>query len=131
LTRVFVHTATEFLEMGKFLILGACAVGLFNIFPPYDVLYLMMDSPHLAIAGMMALAILLSVCSEADSFVAASFSQFPPVSQLAFVVIGPMVDLKLMLMYSAVFHRRVALLLVVVPTLLTYLLCSLLAVLMG
>ncbi len=130
LTRVFMHTASEFLEMGKYLLLGACAVGLFNVLPPYDFLYLLMDSTHLAIAGMMVLAILLSVCSEADAFVAASFTSFPRVSQLSFVVIGPMVDLKLILMYGAVFHRRVALLLVVAPTLLTYLLCNALATVM-
>jgi len=117
---MFLHTASEFLEVGKFLLLGACAVGLFNILPPYDFLYLLMDRTPLAIAGMMILAVLLSVCSEADAFVAASFLSFPPASQLAFIVIGPMVDLKLILMYGVVFHRKVALLLVVVLTFLTY-----------
>ncbi len=128
---VFLHTASEFLEMGKYLFLGACAVGLFNILPPYDFLYLLVDRARLAIAGMMLLAILLSVCSEADAFVAASFLSFPPASQLAFIAIGPMVDLKLILMFRAVFHRRVAVVLVGVPTLLTYLLCNLYAMLAG
>jgi uncharacterized protein len=130
LTGIFVHTASELLEMGKYLLLGACAVGFFNILPPHDFLYALMDSTQLAIAGMMILAILLSVCSEADAFVAASFSSFPPVAQLSFVVIGPMVDLKLLIMYGAVFHRRVALLLLTLPTLLTYVLSSLLATVM-
>lgn len=130
LTGVLIHTASEFLDMGKYLLLGACAVGLFNVLPPYEFLYMLMGSTQLAIVGMMILAVLLSVCSEADAFVAASFSSFPTVAQLSFVAIGPMVDLKLIIMYGAVFHRRVALLLVVVPTLLIYLLSSLLAMVM-
>jgi len=57
---------------------------------------------------MMILAFLLSLCSEADAFVAASFrSTLMPVSaQLAFMVLGPMLDIKLLLMYVRVFHKR-------------------------
>ena len=49
---------------------------------------------------MMGLAILLCICSEADAFVAASFTNMPAASKLAFLVLGPMLDLKLYLMYS-------------------------------
>jgi hypothetical protein len=54
---------------------------------------------------MMALAAALSLCSESDAFVAASFVQFGPASQLAFLVFGPMVDLKLIALYSGTFKR--------------------------
>ncbi len=64
----------------------------------------------------MLLAILLSICSEADAFVAASFVSFPTTAKVAFMAIGPMVDLKLIPMFFAVFHKRVAIALVVVPT---------------
>jgi uncharacterized membrane protein YraQ (UPF0718 family) len=57
---------------------------------------------------MMALAAALSLCSESDAFVAASFVQFGPASQLAFLVFGPMVDLKLLPLYSAAFSRGTA-----------------------
>jgi hypothetical protein len=120
LGKVLVHTASEFLDMGRYLILGALAVGLFNVFLPQDLLLLFQDSIFLAIGGMMLLAVLLSVCSEADAFVAASFSSFPKVAQLSFITVGPMVDLKLIVMYGAVFHGRVALLLAIVPIILTY-----------
>ncbi len=69
---------------------------------------------------MMLLSILLSICSEADAFVAASFVSFPAGAQLSFLALGPMVDLKLMGMYFSAFDKRVALCLIVVPPMLIY-----------
>jgi uncharacterized membrane protein YraQ (UPF0718 family) len=54
----------------------------------------------------MGLAILLCICSEADAFVAASFRMLPPSAKLAFLVLGPMLDLKLYMMYTRVFRPR-------------------------
>ena len=54
---------------------------------------------------MMALAFLLSLCSESDAFVAASFVQFGPAAQLAFLVFGPMVDMKLGALYVGTYSR--------------------------
>jgi uncharacterized membrane protein YraQ (UPF0718 family) len=55
---------------------------------------------------MMVLAVILSICSEADAFVAASFQSSLPLSaQMAFMVLGPMLDLKLILMYLGVFRK--------------------------
>ena len=55
---------------------------------------------------MMGLAILLCICSEADAFVGASFHSLPPAAKLAFLVLGPMLDLKLYMMYTRVFRPR-------------------------
>jgi hypothetical protein len=122
LIEVLAHTAAEFLEMGKYLVLGALAVGFFKVLLSQDLLLPFEDNVFLAIGAMMLLAVLLSICSEADAFVAASFSSFPKVAQLSFMTLGPMVDLKLIVMYSAVFHKRLALALMVVPTVLVYVL---------
>lgn len=54
----------------------------------------------------MAIAFVSSLCSEADAFVAVSFSQFPLGSQLAFLVFGPVLDFKLVFLYGATFRRR-------------------------
>ncbi|HYU93614.1 MAG TPA: permease, partial [Actinomycetota bacterium] len=51
------------------------------------------------------LATVLSLCSESDAFVAASFVQFGPGAQLAFLVSGPMIDLKLGALYAGTFRR--------------------------
>jgi uncharacterized protein len=66
-----------------------------------------MGNPFVAIPVTMALAILFCLCSEADAFVAAAFPlEFPPASKLAFLVLGPMFDLKLLMMYTRVFRPR-------------------------
>lgn len=56
---------------------------------------------------MMGLAFVLSLCSEADAFIASSFSStFATGSIVAFLVFGPMVDIKNMLMMLGVFKKR-------------------------
>ena len=124
--RVFLHTASEFMDMGKFLVLAGIIVGLLKGFLPQDALLLFQDNMFLAVGAMMLLAILLSVCSEADAFVAAAFSTFPAVARLAFVAIGPMVDIKLVFMYGSVFKLPVVLAFIIVPTVVVYALSALL-----
>jgi uncharacterized membrane protein YraQ (UPF0718 family) len=59
---------------------------------------------------MMAMAVILNLCSEADAFIAASFrGLMPDAAQMAFMVLGPMLDMKLILMYGSVFRKRVIL----------------------
>jgi hypothetical protein len=62
--------------------------------------------PMLAVPAMMLLAVLMCLCSEADAFVAASFTTLHPSAKVAFLVLGPMFDLKLLLMFTRVFRRR-------------------------
>lgn len=117
---VLLHSASEFMDMGKFLILGAIIAAAFKTLLPVNVMEMFSGHLGLSIAGMMLLAVLLSICSEADAFVAASFVGFPAAAQLAFVGIGPMVDLKLIGMYGVTFSKRMVLALVVVPGILIY-----------
>jgi uncharacterized membrane protein YraQ (UPF0718 family) len=62
-----------------------------------------------SIITLAILAVLMSICSEADAFIAASLSQFSPTAQLAFLVVGPMIDLKLFAMQVGTFGRGFAL----------------------
>jgi len=55
---------------------------------------------------MMVLAFTLSLCSAADAFVATSFTQFSIAARMAFLVMGPMVDIKLMAMYNGFLSRK-------------------------
>jgi hypothetical protein len=118
IAEVLRHGGHEFIDMGRFLILGAIAAGLFKTFLPQGVFLAFTGNPTLQIVGMMILAVLLSICSEADAFVAASFRPFSAASQLAFVTIGPMVDLKLIGMYAATFTRPFFWMLMIIPTVL-------------
>ncbi|MGE4263520.1 MAG: permease [Desulfovibrio sp.] len=115
-------TGREFLEMGLFLILGACAAGLFKVFLPQEWLALVSANLWMAVPAMMLLAVLMSVCSEADAFVAASLSMFPRPALLAFLALGPMLDLKLLPAFLSVFQRRVALAVILAPAAAVYLL---------
>lgn len=114
------HAAHEFMDMGKFLIVGALIAAAFKTLLPENIMAIFSGSLALSIAGMMILAILLSICSEADAFVAASFVGFPGVAQLAFIGIGPMVDLKLIGMYGITFQRKMLLALLIGPTILIF-----------
>lgn len=122
LLRVVVLAGAEFAAMGKFLILGAFAAAAFKTWLPPGLIAATASNLPLAVAAMMLLAVLLSVCSEADAFVAASFVAFPAAAQLAFVALGPMVDLKLMAMYGGTFGRRPALALILIPTVMIFVL---------
>jgi hypothetical protein len=50
----------------------------------------------------------LAVCSEADAFIASSLTQFSLTARLTFMVIGPMVDIKLIIMQAGAFGRGFA-----------------------
>jgi uncharacterized membrane protein YraQ (UPF0718 family) len=125
------HAGWEFLDMGKYLILGSICAGLMKTFLANGALSVFENNIFLAVGAMMFLAVMLSVCSEADAFVAASFWSFPKVAQLSFIAIGPMVDLKLVFMYSAVFKKRGVLVLIVVPTVIIYVASTTLGMIMG
>lgn len=98
----------DFLHAGGFLVVGAMAAATFNVAVPPGVLALFTDSPWLGVVLLALLAVLLSVCSEADAFVAASLTGFSPTARLAFMVVGPMVDLKLIALQSGSFGRAFA-----------------------
>jgi len=65
-------------------------------------------TPVVSVLALAVLAVLLSICSEADAFVAASLTQFSLTARLAFLVVGPMVDAKLFAMQAGTFGRRFA-----------------------
>lgn len=97
----------EFLDVGRFLVLGALLAGLLQSQVDRRMLLLLMTTPALSIGMMMALAVGLNLCSEADAFVAASFRGMVPLTaQLALMVLGPMLDIKLLFMYLGLFRRR-------------------------
>jgi uncharacterized protein len=82
------------------------------------------QNPILAIPLMMFMALLLCLCSEADAFLAASFKGMSLSAKLAFLVFGPMLDLKLLLMYTRVFRLKLILTIVVCVTVFTLVACT-------
>jgi hypothetical protein len=101
------HLTGDVLFMMRFLVLGAAIAAAVQTFVPQSIVSGLADLPVLSLVAMMGLAFLMSLCSESDAFVAASFVGFGPSAQLAFLVFGPMVDLKLVALYSGTYHRSV------------------------
>ena len=61
-----------------------------------------------AVLVLGLLAVVVSVCSEADAFVAASLTTVSPTAQLVFLTVSPMVDLKLASLQSGTFGPALA-----------------------
>ena len=96
---------SEVTAVGPTLVLGALAAGLIKGLVPIGALATVSAQPLLAAGAMMLLAFLMSICSQADAFVAASL----PVGnlpRLAFLALGPMLDLRLSALYRREFGSR-------------------------
>ncbi|WP_203337301.1 permease [Nocardioides limicola] len=98
----------DFLHAGGFLVLGAMIAASINVLVPRQVVDSVAESFWLGILVMALFAFLIAICSEADAFVAASMSSFSPTAQLAFMVVGPAIDVKLAAMQSGTFGRAFA-----------------------
>jgi uncharacterized membrane protein YraQ (UPF0718 family) len=98
----------DFVDIMAFLVIGAAvAAGGRLVLQTGNFANIIQNQPAISILIMMGMAILFCLCSEADAFVAANFQTFwPPASKIAFLVLGPMLDLKLYIMYTRVFRTR-------------------------
>ncbi len=97
----------DFVDIMVFLILGCVLAALARQhITDREIQAFSSEQPFLAVPAMMFLAVLMCLCSEADAFVAASFTKMHLSAKVAFLVLGPMLDLKLLLMYTRVFRLR-------------------------
>ena len=101
-------SARDLVHAGGYLVVGAMAAATLQLVVPRSVLSAVADSELLSVLMFAALAVVLSICSEADAFVAAGLPQFSLTSRLVFLVVGPVIDLKLVAMHVGVFGRRFA-----------------------
>lgn len=100
--------AHDLLHAGGWLVVGAAAAATIQVVVPRSVIEALADTGPLAIVALGLLAVLLAVCSEADAFVATSFTAFSPTARLAFMVVGPAVDTKLIALQVGTFGPRFA-----------------------
>ncbi|WP_232327733.1 permease [Herbidospora yilanensis] len=98
----------DFLHAGGFLVVGGATAATMNVVVPRAWLESVAGIPVVSVLVLALLAVILSICSEADAFVAASLTAFSPTAKLAFLVVGPMVDLKLIALQTGTFGRRFA-----------------------
>ncbi|MED4452234.1 permease [Metabacillus fastidiosus] len=108
------HAVDEFFSVGKYLILGAFIASAAQIFIKTSTLLAIGQNDLSSSLVMMGLAFVLSLCSEADAFIASSFSStFPLGSLIAFLVYGAMVDIKNTFMMLEAFKKRFVFILIV------------------
>jgi len=105
------HAGRDFIEIGAFLAIGAAISAALNVLVERKIVVQFAGQNVMATVTMMAMALVLNLCSEADAFVAWSFRDFSISSRLAFLVLGPILDMKLIAMYTRVFRRRTILIL--------------------
>ncbi|SEN47386.1 permease [Lihuaxuella thermophila] len=104
------HAVFEFINMGKYFVLGALIAAGFQTFVGLSAIKSFSEQEGLALLMMMGLAFCLSICSNADAFLAASFrSAMGTVPLLGFLIYGPMMDLKNLLMMLGSFRLPVIL----------------------
>jgi uncharacterized membrane protein YraQ (UPF0718 family) len=120
IARALVIAGDEFFEMGRYLVVGSGLAALMQTFVPQSTLLRLGTGPVLSVLVLVALAVVLSICSTVDSFVALAFvGSFTPGAVLGFLVFGPMVDIKSTLMFLGVFRRKTVVYLILLPLAMT------------
>ncbi|KAM3093492.1 permease [Phormidesmis sp. 146-35] len=101
------NTIQEMRELAGVLVLGSAIAALLQVFAPREVILSLGQGPITSILAMMLLAAVVSICSTVDAFFALSFaSTFTSGSLVAFLVFGPMIDLKGIGLMLSIFKPR-------------------------
>lgn len=102
------HSQAEFFSIGKYLVIGTFIASIFQVLGT-GIFTTAQSGVGLAlsIVIMMAMAFALSLCSSSDAIIARSFAnQFPMGAVMGFLVFGPIMDIKNVMMLSAGFSKR-------------------------
>lgn len=114
LVHAFGAAQRDFLDVALYFIIGVAIAALMQTQVLYrpdlqgSIQYLA-GNPWLAAPVLMVMAFILSLCSTTDAFVVAQDAIFPATAKLAFLVFGPMFDMKLIFLYSSVLKPKVVL----------------------
>ncbi|MFU2205890.1 permease [Streptococcus pluranimalium] len=123
------HAIDEFFDTGRYLIFGSLIASAMQIYLPTRILTTIGGNPLTAIFVMMILAFVLSLCSEADAFIGASLlSSFGAAPVMAFLLIGPMIDIKNLMMMWNSFKKNFILQFIAVSAIIVTLYCLTLGV---
>lgn len=108
LVAAFRSAIKDFVDVGVYFSIGIAITALFNtgIAPGATWLDSLANRQILAPSALMVLAFILSLCSTSDAFIAATLDKFTYGAKLAFLVFGPMLDLKLLFLYQSVLRRK-------------------------
>jgi uncharacterized membrane protein YraQ (UPF0718 family) len=117
------NSLQELRELGAVLVIGSAIAATIQVAVPRDIIINLGAGPVSSIVAMMILAAVVSICSTVDSFFALSFaSTFTSGSLLAFLVFGPMIDLKAIGLMLSIFKPKAIIYLFALAAQLTFLL---------
>jgi uncharacterized membrane protein YraQ (UPF0718 family) len=123
---LFDNVISEFFDISKFLIFGAILSAVFQVLVSRDSINTLARNPYISVLAMIGLAFILSICSEADAFIGSTFvGQFTTGSIIAFLIFGPMLDIKNTLMLVGSFKRKYVITLIICIVVICFILGSL------
>ena len=109
--------------MGRFLLIGSFLAAVIQVTVPRTLLLSVGQEPIVSILGMMGFAFVISVCSQADAFIAAPFAaSFTPGAITSFLIYGPMLDIKNVIMMFTAFKVYYVIKLILLITTIVFLL---------
>ncbi|RCJ31572.1 permease [Nostoc minutum NIES-26] len=101
------NSIQELRELGGVMVLGSAIAAAIQVLAPRELILSLGAGPITSIVVMLILAVVVSICSTVDSFFALSFaSTFSSGSLLAFLVFGPMIDIKSVGLMLSIFKPR-------------------------
>jgi uncharacterized membrane protein YraQ (UPF0718 family) len=102
------HSQAEFFSVGKYLVVGTFIAAIIQVLGIGKFAVSQRGAGlAISIVLMMLTAFILSLCSSSDAVIARSFAmQFPMGAVMGFLVFGPMLDIKNVLMLSSGFSKR-------------------------
>ena len=110
LTHAMRTTMRDFLDTAMYFAIGVMITSVFNTQVDQTRIEAVSSNDIFAVPSMMGLAFILALCSTSDAFIAAPMAMpdagFPSAAKLAFLVFGPMLDVKLVFMYASIFRRK-------------------------
>lgn len=99
--------AEESSAMLPALAVGSGIAGAIQVGVPRETLLLLGSHPLLSVLALVALAFIISICSNVDAFFIMSFgSTFMPGGIVAFLVFGAMMDIKMLALLRTTFTTR-------------------------
>lgn len=111
----------EFFEMAGVLTLGGFIASLVQLALPRHIITALGQGPVTSVLAMSTLAFVTSICSNVDSFFALGFiNNFSTGSILAFLILGPMLDIKAIIMMLTTFNVRTVVAISILVTQITF-----------
>ncbi|MFT4177787.1 MAG: permease [Luteolibacter sp.] len=98
----------DFVDVAVYFSIGVALTAMFNtgVIPGAERVDGLAGNPVASPFVLMVLSFVLALCSTSDAFIAATLDKFSWASKLAFLVFGPMVDVKLIFLYQSVLKKR-------------------------